>query len=246
MIEREPEGGDEAAGLLHVLPAQAAVVDRVALRQRPRRQVLQEIERIALRHARHGHALDGGAVELLKMIERFRHRRGRDASDRRQRDRRTVAGADVVVEQLLRVQPVALLHLRDDLVGAPAHAEIVDVAAAQHGGKRAADVAHLEPELRGLVAVDGHVDLRIVELEIAVEKDEHAALQRVLQELLGDVVEALERLGGADDELHRQADAARQRRRLERDDAHAGDLARAPAAGSAAAGWSCWCARPRA
>ena len=35
----------------------------------------------------------------------------------------------------------------------------------------------------------------------------------------------LERLGGADDELNRQADRARQRRRLEGDDADAGDLA---------------------
>ena len=35
---------------------------------------------------------------------------------------------------------------------------------------------------------------------------------------------ALERFGGADDELNRQADAARQRRRLERGDAEAGDL----------------------
>ena len=49
-------------------------------------------------------------------------------------------------------------------------------------------------------------------------------LQRLLQELLRDVVEALERIGGGDDELHRQADAAGQRRRLERRDPHAGDL----------------------
>ena len=49
--------------------------------------------------------------------------------------------------------------------------------------------------------------------------------QRLLQKLLRDVVQALERLGGDDDELHRQAEAARQRRRLERGDPHAGDLA---------------------
>ena len=50
-------------------------------------------------------------------------------------------------------------------------------------------------------------------------------LQRLLQELLRDVVQALERVGGDDDELDRQAEAAGQRRRLERGDAHAGDLA---------------------
>ena len=39
-----------------------------------------------------------------------------------------------------------------------------------------------------------------------------------LQKVLRHVVQLLERLGRADDELHRQADAARQRRRLEGDD----------------------------
>ena len=67
--------------------------------------------------------------------------------------------------------------------------------------------------------------MRIVDLEIAVEEDEHAARQRLLQELLRHGVEALERLGGDEDELDRQAETARQRRRLERGDAHAGDLA---------------------
>ena len=91
--------------------------------------------------------------------------------------------------------------------------------------ERAADVAHLQAELRGLVAIDGDVGLRIVDFQVAIEEDEHAALQRLLQKLLRDVVQPLERLGGDDDELNRQADAAGQRRRLKRGDAHAGDLA---------------------
>ena len=124
----------------------------------------------------------------------------------------------------MRIEPVTLLHLGNDLVGTAADAEIIDVAAAQHGGERSADVAHLQAELRRLVAIDGDVGLRIVDLQVAVEEDEHAAVQRLLQELLRHVVQSRERIGGGDHELHRQADAARQRRRLKRRDPHAGDL----------------------
>ena len=92
---------------------------------------------------------------------------------------RAVGGADVVVEQLVRVEAETLLHLRNDLVGAAAHAEIIDVAAAQHGGERAADVAHLQAELRRLVAVDHDVGLRLVDLQVAVEEDELAARLRL-------------------------------------------------------------------
>src|SRR5579871_2287762 len=118
----------------------------------------------------------------------------------------------MVVEQLPRIQPKTLLHLRNDLVRTSAHAEIVDVAAAEHRGERRADIAHLQPELGGLVAVDDHVVLRIVDLEIAIEKDEISAALRLLKKLLRDIVETLERFGGADHELYRQSDASRQRR----------------------------------
>ena len=68
--------------------------------------------------------------------------------------------------------------------------EIVDIAAAEHGGERVADVAHLQADLRRLVAVDGDVGLRLVDLEIAVEEDEIAACLRLAQEFLRDVVQA--------------------------------------------------------
>jgi hypothetical protein len=59
-------------------------------------------------------------------------------------------------------------------------------------------------KLRGLVAIDHDVGLRIVDLEIAIEKDERAALLRLAQKIPRDIVQALERLGGADHELNRQ------------------------------------------
>jgi hypothetical protein len=59
-------------------------------------------------------------------------------------------------------------------------------------------------KLRGLVAIDHDVGLRIVDLEIAIEKDERAALLRLAQKIPRDIVQALERLAGADHELNRQ------------------------------------------
>jgi len=146
--------------------------------------------------------------------------------DRGQRDRRAVGGLDVVVEQLLGIEAIALLHLRDHLVGTAVQAEIVDVAAPQQRGEGAADIAHLQAELRRLAALDLDGRLRQVDLEVAVQEDEHAALEGRLQELLRHVVEARERLGRADHELHGQAEAAGQRRRLEGDDLGAGDLSK--------------------
>ena len=86
-----------------------------------------------------------------------------------------------------------LLDLRDHLVGAAVEREVVDVAAAQHRAQRGADVAHLEAELRGLVAIDHDRGLRRVDLEIGVEEDEAAGGERLLQELLRHVVQRLER-----------------------------------------------------
>ena len=208
---------------LDVLPRGAAVVDRVALRQGPRRELLQGLQGLGLRHAGEGHALDGGAVELLEVVQRLRDRLGDDLGHRRQRHRRAVGGADVIVEDLVDVLPRTLLDLRDHLVGAAVEREVVDVAAAQHRAQRGADVAHLEAELRGLVAIDHDRGLRRVDLEIGVEEDEAAGGERLLQELLRHVVQRLERAGRVDHELDRQAGRAGQRRRLEGHDLRAGD-----------------------
>ena len=146
---------------------------------------------------------------------------GRDRGDRRQRDRRAVGGLDVIVQQLVGVEARALLDLRDHLVRPAVEAEIVDVAAAQHRRQRRADIAHLEAELRGLVAVDHDRRLRLVDLEVGVHEDEHAARIGFLQEVLRHLVQRTEGAGRVDDELDRQTDGAGQRRRLEGHDLRA-------------------------
>src|SRR5712692_762536 len=89
----------------------------------------------------------------------------------------------------------------------------------RHG---AADIAHLQAELRRLVAVNHHGRLRPVDLEVGEEKDEHATLDGFLQKLLRDVVQPVEGIGRIDDELHRQSLRARERRQLEGYDAQTG------------------------
>ena len=75
MISAKPKVPHEAAGFLHELPRQPAVIDRVALRQRPRRRgPVRYVHRGAQRDARRRHALDRRGIQLLEMVDRFRHR----------------------------------------------------------------------------------------------------------------------------------------------------------------------------
>ena len=223
--DREREREQERARFLHVLPRLAAVVDAVAGRQLLLRELLQIGQRLAERAGRHGG--ERGRVELLEVADARRDGLRLQAHDRRGRHHAAVRGADVVVVELVRIQAVRLLHLRNHLVRAAGDAEVVHVTAAEHGAERGADVLHREPERGDLVAVDLHGDLRLVELQIAVDVVELAAVLRRLEDVARDFIEIRERLGGADHEGHRRVGAAaagRQRGRLRGVDRRTGDL----------------------
>ena len=115
----------------------------------------------------------------------------------------------MIVEHLIGIEPVALRDLGDHLVGAAVETEIVDVAAAQQRAERAADIAQLESELRGLCPIDYHRGLRLVDLQVVIEEDELSALQCLGGECPGNVIEPFERIGGLDHELDRQAGRTR-------------------------------------
>jgi hypothetical protein len=68
--------------------------------------------------------------------------------------------------QLLGVQPVLALDLRDHLVAAPRDVEPVDVVAAHGRGQVVADLLQVEPERRDLVAVEHDLGLRGVILHV--------------------------------------------------------------------------------
>jgi hypothetical protein len=94
-------------------------------------------------------------------------------------DKGTDTAADVgnrIIQQLGDVQARDPVDLRNDLVGARLHAEVIDIAAAQQAPRARADLTHGEPELRRLVAVDFDDRLRQIVFEVGIEEHEHAAL----------------------------------------------------------------------
>ena len=153
---------------------------------------------------------------------------------------------DIVVPELLGVEPFTLHHLRDHLVRAAGKAEIVDIAAAQHRPQRAAHVAHGQAELGGLVAVDLDGDLRLVDLEVGIQEDEDAARMGLSQKRLGHIVQPLKGFGGADHELHRQPAAARAAATAGTPRPGRPRSRRASSGPAAAVRSRCACARPRA
>ena len=123
----------------------------------------------------------------------------------------------VNILQLVRVEAVNALDLRDDLVAAAGNIKTVDIVAAEHRGQVSADLLEIEPQVGDLVAVNDKLGLRLIHLEIDKRrKGEHAALNCLQLDLLGKG-ENLVRLGrGCYDELNREITASGQRRRCDR------------------------------
>ena len=119
-----------------------------------------------------------------------------------------------------------MLDLWNHFVGAAGHAEIVDIAAAEHGSHRSADILHRQAHLRQLVTVHLQHGLRLVDFEIGIYVHEQSAGSRFFQKCLRNFIEPGEGIGRADDKLHRQTmTRAGQRRRLKNYRVGSGDLA---------------------
>ena len=74
--DRKTEGRDEPTRFRDLLTRLSGIVDGIARRQGFRRKILQRLDRLAHRHARHGHAGNGRCINLLEVIARFRRRQG--------------------------------------------------------------------------------------------------------------------------------------------------------------------------
>ena len=96
-----------------------------------------------------------------------------------------------------------MLHLRNDLVGSSGETEVVHIPAAQHRTQGAADIAHFQAEQCGLVAVDLHDGLWLVELQVGIEEYEQPAGPCILKKPLRHVVQTRKWIGRTDDELDR-------------------------------------------
>ena len=153
----------------------------------------------------------------LSCWKRFSERGTVDVANFRHRAERhelALGPVDIHVLQLIGIQAVRALYLRDDLVAAARYVEAVYIIAADHRRHVSADLPEIEPQVGNLVAVDHELGLGLVDLDINDRREgEHAALHRLELNLPGNV-QNLGMLGSrCDDELNRKIAAAGQRRR---------------------------------
>ena len=130
----------------------------------------------------------------LSCWKRFSSRGSRRRLQRRERRERhqLAAGArDVDVRELVGGEALGALDLRDHLVAAALDAEAVDVVAAEHRRQVAARLAQVDALRAHLVAVEHDLGLRLVELQVGVGEHEHAARERLADELVGELDELL-------------------------------------------------------
>ena len=127
----------------------------------------------------------------------------------------------------------------------PGDREVVDVAAAQRGAQRGADVLLRQPERRDMSRSTATVVCGLSSFR-SVSTKKNMPLAWALCSTACATRSGSERLRRLDDELQRQALRARQRRKLERRDARAGDAdSISAAAPAAAASASCAALFPR-
>ena len=133
---------------------------------------------------------------------------------------------DVGAFELVGVEALDALELRDHLVAAALEVEAVHEVAAHQRRQVRADGRHVQAQRGHLVAVHHQLDFGLVDLGVNDRREgEHAAGRRLLLQLLGELQDGLRLSGGADDELHRELAAARQRGRGDRKGADARDAA---------------------
>ena len=180
------------------------------------------------------------------MIDGLGHHGGLQARNGGNRYGLARCGLDVVVHELVRSEPFALLHLRDHLVGTAGHAEVVDIAPAQHGGQRSRRHPPWSgPSAPALSRSNSSMVCGLSILRSVSTIHEHAACMGLFHKGLGNLIEPLEGVGGADDKLHRQAMArARAEAAAETPRLGAGDLAELVLNLRLQMPWSCGSAHP--
>src|SRR5690606_36924934 len=130
---------------------------------------------------------------------------------------------DVNFLQLVGIEPLGALDLRDDLVAAALDAEAVDEIAADGRGQIRADLLQVEAHAGDLVAVEHDLRLRLVDLGVDIEKHELAAGHGAALQLAGKLQDAIVRSGRGQHKLDRKRAAAGQRGRQHRKHREAGD-----------------------
>src|SRR5436190_549116 len=122
-----------------------------------------------------------------------------------------VGSAHINAFQLLRIQPVNALDLRDHFVTAALNVETIHVVSTNARRQISADLLHVEPERRYFVVIKHDLRLRLVDFRVNVRKSENAGLHRFHLELLRELEDALRIGSRSDHKAHRETVAAGKR-----------------------------------
>eukprot|EP01136_Pigoraptor_vietnamica_P036003 Opistho-1_new@9345 len=161
--DREAEGDQDRAALLALQTRLACIVDEETGRQQRPGDLLQRLQTITGGNTNHRQCRDGRRIELIELLDRRRRGVGLDRHHGRQRHHLPVDAADEELAELLRVVPVLLRHLHDDVVAVRIAVELGNRPTADKQAQRRADIADRQVERCRPVAIDGHGHLWRIE-----------------------------------------------------------------------------------
>ena len=98
---------------------------------------------------------------------------------------------DVHLRELVGRQAFHALHLRDHLVATALDAEAVHIISANQRRKILTCLAQVDSLGPDLVSIENNFGLRLVELQVAIGVDEHAARIGLLHELVRQFLKSL-------------------------------------------------------
>ena len=176
------------------MPRLARVIDGEALRQHGAGFRFEEAQRLVERDRGRDHTLDAHGIELLEFLQLPWLSGGLEGGKGREGNELVIGAGDVDLRELIGSQALGAFDLRDHLVAAALDAEPVDVVSAEHRREIQTGLAQIDPLGAKLVAVEDHLGLRLVELQIRVGEDEQTTGERLLHELIGELAQ-LARLG---------------------------------------------------
>ncbi len=214
---------DFRAGFLE-LAGLASIVDLRACRDHVADDLLQLVQRLAQRGALGQRGGEGGGAELVEVVQFFRRNRLLQRHKVGKLDHRPAFRAHVDLLEVRRRQPVLTLHLHHDVVLLPFALEARHLAPAKQRLQSAPERFEVHAERGDLVAVDIHLELRLVQVKVAVEVLQQLAALPSFKDLLDISAQRLVALGGQHHELNGLiAHAQSERRRVHREGKHAGN-----------------------
>ena len=188
---RQQEHPEKPAALRPELPRLPRVVNREALGQGGAGFLFEEAQRLIERDGRRDDALDADGIQLLELLQFTRLGGRSQAGKRRERNQLVIGPGDVHLLQLICRQTLVAFELWNHLVAAALDAEPVDVIAAHQCRQIESRLSQVDALRSELVAIEDDFNLRLVELDVGVGKDEQAAGERLLHELAGELAKPL-------------------------------------------------------